>query len=67
MIISFEDLLTKLEGAEKPGDTTASQALWLKFGHQKTQNTVEYKTSADEIVHVYVDENGYLVGIEIFP
>jgi hypothetical protein len=67
MIISLEDLLTKLQGAEKAGGASPSEALWLKFGQQKTRKTVEYRTSADEIVHIYMDENEALVGIEIFP
>jgi hypothetical protein len=67
MIISLEDLLTRLKDTGTSGDTQPSEALWLKFGQQKTRRTVEYRTAADEIVHVYVDENDVLAGIEIFP
>jgi uncharacterized protein YuzE len=66
MIITLDDLLKKLQTASIPGDTEPSEALWVKFGQRKTHKTVEYRTASDEIVHVYLDENGALVGIEIF-
>jgi hypothetical protein len=67
MIIAFDELLKKLQTQAIPGDTKPSDALWVKFGERKTQKTVEYRSSAEEIVHIYLDENDDLVGIEIFP
>jgi len=66
MVVSLQDLLEGLKGANKPGDTSASEALWVRFGSNKTHKTVEYRTQNDEIVHVYLDQNDVLVGIEIF-
>lgn len=67
MIITLDELLKKLQSESVPGDTEPSEALWVKFGQQKTKKTVEYRTAAEGIVHVYLDENDGLVGIEIFP
>jgi RHS repeat-associated protein len=66
MIIPIGDLLKKLQAEGAPGDTGPAEALWVRFGQRKTRKTVEYRTADDEIVHVYLDENDILVGIEIF-
>jgi hypothetical protein len=66
MIIPFGDLLKKLQAEEVPGDTGPADALWVRFGQRKTRKTVEYRTEDDVIVHVYLDEDDILVGIEIF-
>jgi uncharacterized protein YuzE len=68
MVISLDKLVEHLQGFSKPDDASPSDALWIQFGQGKTLKTVEYRTStANEILHVYVDENDALVGIEIFP
>jgi uncharacterized protein YuzE len=68
MIISPSELIERLQGFSKPHDAAPSDALWIKFGQGKTHKTLEYRTSAaNEILHVYLDENDALVGIEIFP
>ena len=67
MIIGLDDLLRRLQEESMPGDTPPSEALWVRFGQRKTKKTVEYRTANDGIVHVYLDEEGALVGIEIFP
>ncbi len=68
MIISLDKLVEHLQGFGMPNDAKPSDALWIRFGEEKTRRTVEYKTSTgNEIVHIYLDENDALVGIEIFP
>ena len=68
MIISLEELIERLQGFSKPNDAAPSDALWIKLGGGKTHKTVEYRTSTEnELLHVYLDENDALVGIEIFP
>jgi len=68
MILPLDELIGRLQSAANPDDAKPSDALWIRFGEEKTQKTVEYTTAdGNEIVHVYLDQNGALVGIEIFP
>jgi hypothetical protein len=68
MVITLDELVDRLRSFSKPGDATPSDALWIRFGTGKTHRTVDYRTSSEnEIVHVYLDQNDSLVGIEIFP
>ena len=68
MIISLEELIKNLQSLSKLNDATPSDALWIKFGKGKTEKTLEYRTATgNEILHVYLDENSALVGLEIFP
>ena len=68
MIVPLNSLIESLEGTAAPNDTKPSEALWIRFGQEKTHKTVEYKTGdSNTIVHVYLDDQGALVGIEIFP
>jgi hypothetical protein len=56
-----------LQGGADQG-TNASTALWIRFAQDKTVKTMDYRTAdGNEIVHVYLDGQGALVGIEIFP
>jgi len=67
MIVSIEELTRALETV-KSDDTAPSQALWIRFSPEKTRKTVEYKTADEnQLVHIYLDENAALLGIEIFP
>jgi hypothetical protein len=68
MILPLDELIGRLQNTANSDDTKPSDALWIRFGQEKTQKTVEYKSAdGNEIVHVYLDQNGALVGIEIFP
>jgi hypothetical protein len=67
MILCVDELIARLQGCPDQG-TSASTALWIRFAQNKTAKTVEYRTADDNtIAHVYLDESGALVGIEIFP
>ena len=68
MILPLNELIGRLQSSANLDDSNPSDALWIRFGQEKTQKTVEYRTAdRNEIVHVYLDQNGALVGIEIFP
>jgi uncharacterized protein YuzE len=68
MILPLDELIGRLQSGANPNDTKPSDALWIRFSQEKTQKTVEYRTAdGNEIVHVYLDQNGALVGVEIFP
>ena len=68
MIIDIDELVAKLERGSNRNDTSPSEALWIRFSHEKTRNTVEYRSAdGNKIAHVYLDENDALIGIEIFP
>ena len=66
MILSLDDLIARLE-TRNADDTKPGEALWIRLAPQKTQKTIEYRTaSGNEIVHIYLDEQDALVGVEIF-
>jgi hypothetical protein len=68
MIITIEALVHTLGSRSNQGDTDPSHAVWIRFGQEKTENTIEYRTGdGNQILHVYLDRGGALVGIEIFP
>ena len=68
MMIGVDELVQSLEKTDSRKDTPASHALWIRFSHEKTSKTNEYRTAdGNQIVHVYLDENDSLVGVEIFP
>jgi uncharacterized protein YuzE len=51
-------------------DTPPTEALWVRFAPEEERHfqTVEYRTpDQNTIVHVYLNQNGALCGIEIFP
>ena len=67
MILSLEELVSRLAAQTDPNDTSPSDALWVKFDNTKTHKTVEYQTArGNELLHVHLDGNGALVGVEIF-
>lgn len=67
MVITIEELVRKLR-SEAGNDAGPSDALWIRFGKEKTTKTVEYRTAdGNQLAHVYMDGNSHLVGIEIFP
>ena len=69
MILSLNELITHLNSiAPSSEDTNPSEALWIRLSTEKTHETVEYRTADEnQIVHLYLDKNGALVGLEIFP
>jgi hypothetical protein len=67
MILTLDELVARLKAADTTRDTGPGEALWIKLGSRKSNKTVEYRTATgNEIVHVYLDEDEGLVGIEIF-
>jgi hypothetical protein len=67
MILQLDDLIGRLQVTVEPGETKPTDALWIRFGQERTHKTVEYRTAdGNEIVHVYLDQGGALVGLEIF-
>jgi hypothetical protein len=69
MALSLSDLIGHLKAPAQANDAARpSDAIWLRFSTDKTYETVEYRTAdQSQIVHVYLDKGGALVGIEIFP
>ena len=68
MILSLDALLRHLKPLERPNDAQASDALWIRFSTDKTHETREFRTKDEnQILHVYLDKEGALVGLEIFP
>jgi hypothetical protein len=64
--LSLEELINLLQNAPDQG-TKPGEALWIRFARDKERKQVEYRTATDnEILHVYLDGEGALVGIEIF-
>jgi hypothetical protein len=68
VILQLSELLDLLKPSTNRDDTKPSEALWIRFGREKSHKTVDFRTSdKNQILQVYLDENGALVGIEIFP
>ena len=68
MIVRLGELTAYLQSKANSNDTLPSEARWIKFAPERTSRTVEYRTSdGSTLIHVCVDKNDALVGIEIFP
>jgi hypothetical protein len=69
MVLSLDELTARLVSGTIPGDTLPTEALWIRFvPDRQTHKTVEYRTSDENvIVHLHLDKNEALCGIEIFP
>lgn len=68
MILSIDELVKSLEHLGRPNDAGPSDALWIRFSQERTASTLDFHTADDnQIVHVYLDKDGNLVGVEIFP
>jgi len=66
VILSLDDLIARLE-TTNTDDTKPGEALWIRLAPQNVRKTVEYRTATgNEIVHIYLDEQDALVGVEIF-
>jgi Protein of unknown function (DUF2283) len=69
MVLFLNELINHLKPVGSPSDhARPSDALWIRFSKNKTHETIEYRTADEnQIVHIYLDDKGALVGIEIFP
>jgi hypothetical protein len=68
MSIQMDDHVRQLDGGGVSDDTKASYALGIRFGDARTSRTQVFRTAdGNQIVHLYTDNGGALVGIEIFP
>jgi hypothetical protein len=68
MILTLDALVERLSKDANPNDALPTDALWVQFSEQQTAQTVEYRTKDENcILHVYLDDKGALVGIEMFP
>lgn len=67
MILSLDELISTVSARTNDQGCPPKQALWVRFSEQQTHTTMEYRTADDKaLVHVYLDKNRALVGIEIF-
>ena len=67
MVLALDEMIGRLQ-TPNTEDTEPSEPLWIKFSEHRTHKTVEYRTAdGNQIVHVYLGDDGALVGIEIFP
>jgi hypothetical protein len=77
MILTLDELVTRLNPAANPNDTMPSEALWIKFAPYPkkdvkksagTVRTVDWRTPDDNtLVLIQVDQRDAILGIEIFP
>ena len=76
MMISLDELTGLLKPIANSSDTLPSEALWIELApspeaatkYDKAVNQTEYRTpDGNTIVHVLVDQQGAILGIEIFP
>ena len=77
MIIELEKLIEALRPVANPKDTLPSETLWIKIAaspksegskYEKPINTVDYHSpDGNTLVQINVDQQGAILGIEIFP
>jgi len=70
MILTLDELTSRLDAKANPADTRPSEALWITLAPEEGRHarSVEYRTPDENIlVRVYLDQAGAIVGIEIFP
>ena len=70
MILTLDELTARLDAKTNPLDTRPSEALWIKLAPEEGihARSVEYRTPDENtLVRVYLDKEGAIVGIEIFP
>jgi len=70
LIVSLEELIKALNPIANPRDTLPSDALWITFAPEGERHaqSADYRTPDDNtLVRVYLDRNGAVVGLEIFP
>jgi hypothetical protein len=71
MIITLDDLTKRLDANRslaEMGDTSASDALWIKLLEGKVQRKEEFRSpDGNSLLQVHLNANGELLGLEIFP
>lgn len=76
MILTLDQLIELLKPAVNPNDTFPPEAIWIKFApsprpgtkYENTVQTVDYRTpDGNTLVQVNADQQGAILGIEIFP
>ena len=76
MVLTLDRLIELLKPAANPNDTLPQEAIWIEFApapkpktrYEKTVQTVDYRTAdGNRLVQVNVDQQGAILGIEIFP
>jgi hypothetical protein len=77
MIIHLENLIKALKPIANPNDTLPAEALWIKVApyrkgerpkYEKVVQTVDYRTpDGNTFVNIDLDQQGAILGIEIFP
>lgn len=77
MIIELEKLIEALRPMANLQDTLPSEALWIRIApsprseglkYEKAINTVDYRSpDGNTLVQINVDQQGAILGIEIFP
>ena len=76
MIIDLENLIKALKPIANPNDTLPSDALWIKVSpypkgerpkYERVVQTVDYRTpDGNTVVNIDLDQQGAILGIEIF-
>ena len=77
MIIDIENLIKVLKPVADPNDTLPAEALWIKVApypngerskYERVVQTVDYRTpDGNTFVNIDLDQQGAILGIEIFP
>jgi hypothetical protein len=70
VVLTLDQLIERLNAGADPKDTLPSEALWVKFATsgERSPNVLEFRTPDDNtLVHIHLDENDRILGIEMFP
>jgi len=76
MIVTLDQLIELLKPAANQNDTLPSEALWItlapspmaKTEYERTVQTIDYRTpDGNTLVQIAVDQQGAILGVEIFP
>ncbi len=70
MILGLQQLTDHLKSIADPEDTSPSQALWITLAPEGERHaqSIDYKTPDENtLVRIYLDRDGAIVGIEVFP
>ena len=76
MVLTLDELVNLLKPIANPNETLPSEGLCIKFAarpkaktkYEATSRTEDYRTPDDNtLVQIYVDRQGAIPAIEIFP
>ena len=71
MILKIDDLVSRLDtsrNSREMADTSAAEALWIKFSDGKIHSTQDFRTpDGIQLLQLHLDANDQLLGLEIFP